>query len=128
MAVAGFANLLEKERGNELDPDARFYLSRIASNTAQLERMLRSVLEFSRCGSTPTAREPFERLPQARELNPEGVGMGLVIARRIVELHSGEIWLESRPGSGTIAFFTLPKTGSRSAPGRNDGPISWFAP
>jgi signal transduction histidine kinase len=37
-----------------------------------------------------------------------GVGLGLPIARGIVEAHGGRIWLESRPGVGTTVTFTVP--------------------
>jgi signal transduction histidine kinase len=37
-----------------------------------------------------------------------GVGLGLPIARGIVEAHGGRIWLESSPGAGTTVHFTLP--------------------
>ena len=38
----------------------------------------------------------------------EGTGLGMPIAKQLVELHHGRIWLESRPGEGTTVFITLP--------------------
>jgi signal transduction histidine kinase len=37
-----------------------------------------------------------------------GSGMGLFIAKSIVEAHGGEIWVRSQPGSGSSFYFTLP--------------------
>lgn len=53
----------------------------------------------------------FKGFPQLK--NPstkthEGVGMGLVIAKRLVELWGGRIWLESEFGKGTKVSFTVP--------------------
>ena len=38
----------------------------------------------------------------------EGTGLGMPIAKRLVELHGGAIWLESLPGEGTTVYVTLP--------------------
>lgn len=38
---------------------------------------------------------------------PQGSGLGLPIARQIVEAHGGEIWMESVPGQGTSVFLRL---------------------
>ena len=50
----------------------------------------------------------FNRLYQARESSPLGTGLGLFIAKSIVDAHAGKIWVESEVGNGTTFFFHLP--------------------
>ena len=50
--------------------------------------------------------EKFYRAEASRHV--PGAGLGLVIAREIVRAHSGEIWVESKVGEGSVFQFSLP--------------------
>jgi signal transduction histidine kinase len=50
----------------------------------------------------------FERFAQVQENDRRGLGLGLFIARQIVEGHGGRMWAESTLGHGTSVLFTIP--------------------
>ena len=52
--------------------------------------------------------EPFYRGKAGASQQALGSGLGLSVSRQFVELHGGKIWLESRPGQGSIFSFRLP--------------------
>jgi two-component system sensor histidine kinase KdpD len=50
----------------------------------------------------------FYRLDREQRAHTKGSGLGLAICRGIVEAHSGRIWVEDRPGGGSIFRIALP--------------------
>lgn len=56
----------------------------------------------------PRVFEKFYRGEQARSRATGGAGLGLAIARRIVEAHNGRIWAENGPDGGALVGFDLP--------------------
>jgi PAS domain S-box-containing protein len=49
--------------------------------------------------------EPFERLRKAAR---QGLGLGLVVCKRLVEAQGGHVWVESEPDKGSTFYFSLP--------------------
>jgi signal transduction histidine kinase len=57
----------------------------------------------------------FGRFWQAKPSDRRGLGLGLTIAKSIVEAHGGRIGADSRPGEGTEFWFTVPTAGREGA-------------
>jgi signal transduction histidine kinase len=55
----------------------------------------------------PRLFEPFTRI-ESTARDADGTGLGLMLSKRLVELHGGRIWAESREGQGSTFHFTLP--------------------
>jgi signal transduction histidine kinase len=73
---------------------------------------VRVTVEDTGDGLTPdTARRMFDRFwraDSARKASSGGAGLGLAIARGLVEAQGGKIWAEPRAGGGARVSFTLP--------------------
>jgi PAS domain S-box-containing protein len=84
---------------------------RIVVSAQHVENAVRIEVRDSGPGIPPEEQqrifEAFYRLSQS-EKGAEGTGLGLAITRRLVELHGGQLGIESQPGEGSCFYFTLP--------------------
>ena len=82
---------------------------RITVSTAETDAGVRVSVRDSGTGMEPEAlQHAFDRF--YRSSSSSGSGLGLSIARNLVEAHGGRIEIESAPGRGTEVRFTLPRT------------------
>ena len=56
----------------------------------------------------PTVFEEFRQLDSSTSRQAEGTGLGLPISKRLVEMHGGQLWVQSELGVGSTFSFTLP--------------------
>jgi len=74
------------------------------------DQAIRLTIEDRGIGILPADAErifqPLIRGTNSQQVN--GFGIGLTLARQIIELHKGQVWLRPRPGGGTLAVVELP--------------------
>jgi len=51
---------------------------------------------------------PFRQAASGRDMNHQGMGLGLAITKKLIELHGGTIWIDSEWQKGTTVFFKIP--------------------
>jgi PAS domain S-box-containing protein len=87
------------------------------SATPQADRILFQVKDLGRGIPQEKCESIFERFQQVDASDRRekgGTGLGLPIARSIVQQHGGRIWVESTLGQGSTFFFTLPSLPSET--------------
>ncbi|WP_246070136.1 sensor histidine kinase [Mangrovivirga cuniculi] len=65
--------------------------------------------------------ERFYRVEKSRTKKKGGTGLGLAIVKHVVDGHNSKVQLESKPGEGTLFYFTLPLAKQSEQPQRNKG-------
>lgn len=134
--VDGF-RLSSAERGVDLAARVPAVLPLVSADDRRIVQVLTNLcanaLKFTRRGGTVTVsahrnadtvqltiqdtgigisrenlRHVFDRFWQAKRASRASAGLGLAIAKSIVEAHGGTIWVESTEGEGTAFHFTLP--------------------
>ena len=84
----------------------------VSISAARVDGEIRISVHDTGPGIPPEDQERiFQEFQQAEagKQQREGTGLGLALSKRLVELHNGRIWVESKPGIGSTFTFTLPQ-------------------
>ena len=112
--VSGDRDRLEQVLGNLLENAVKYSPdgSEIFVNVEDRgESLLTAVCDRGIGIPADEINQVFERFHRGRQVsstNYGGLGLGLYITKQIVERHGGSIWVESKEGSGTTFYFSLP--------------------
>lgn len=83
--------------------------SEVTVSVERQQRMVRFAVRDTGQGIlAENLRHIFDRFWKRNSAGNNGTGLGLFIAKGIVEAHGGQIWVESEPGCGAAFYFTLP--------------------
>ena len=64
---------------------------------------------------------PFEQIESQHSKSHQGSGLGLALSKSLIELHGGELRIDSILGKGTTVSFTIPSAPRSEQPGEDDG-------
>ncbi|GAA4503483.1 HAMP domain-containing sensor histidine kinase [Hymenobacter ginsengisoli] len=111
--LLGHASLLRTALGNLVDNAAKYSAGQPVEVCLEMdtEAAVRVRIEDRGPGIRPDEAERlFEPLTRGRDVPADvpGFGIGLTLARRIIERHGGTLHLRPRPGGGTVAEVRLP--------------------
>jgi signal transduction histidine kinase len=87
----------------------------VSISAARVDGEIRVSVRDTGPGIPPEDQERiFQEFQQAEagKEQREGTGLGLALSKRLVELHDGRIWVDSKPGIGSTFTFTLPQAGA----------------
>jgi two-component system, NarL family, sensor histidine kinase BarA len=108
------AHIVGNLLGNAIDFTPRGGRVWVKARLADIGTMRECVVEV---GDTGIGIDPehhelvfreFAQVDSSASRQHHGTGLGLTIARKLVELHGGRIWLESQLGQGSRFYFTIP--------------------
>jgi signal transduction histidine kinase len=111
--VRGDQNLLTQVLVNLLNNAVKFTSAgTITVGVLRKENMAEFFVADTGEGIFPEEKEvifdEFYRISESLPERPAGSGLGLTIAKQIVEQHGGRIWVDSTPGKGSTFYFTIP--------------------
>jgi signal transduction histidine kinase len=106
--------MLRRALDNLLDNAAKYSAGEIVLRAATEPGTLSLEVHDTGAGIAPEDMKrlftPFFRADRSRARQTGGLGLGLLLARRIVEAHHGTLEIESEPGAGTTAKIRVPTT------------------
>jgi two-component system cell cycle sensor histidine kinase PleC len=90
------------------EPRGRIHIDSVLHNSGDLVLSIKDTGIGIPAEQIERIFQPFEQVADHLTREHEGTGLGLPIAKALIELHGGELVLSSRPGVGTTARLRLP--------------------